>query len=89
MGIRIIPNIPKIRAIWTRRSSEIPDRLRVPFMGDRVVVNYYPEVEQPSFLKSLEIIRNMTDPRIGYQRKGPRDEADIRPVDELEKPWLV
>lgn len=86
--IRIIPNIPKIRAKWHRRTSEIPDELSVP-MSDGTVIKYYPEVTQPSFLQSLQIIQNMTDPRTGYERKGPVDAANIRPVSEMKKPWLL
>ena len=74
MSIRIMPNIPQIRARWAHRASEIPDWLEVP-MADGSTVRYYPRVEQPAFRKSIEIIRNMTDPRTGYKRKGPADAA--------------
>ena len=67
-----MPNIPKIQARWAHRASEIPDWLEVP-MADGSVVKYYPQVEQPSFRKSLEIIQHMTDPKNGYKRKGPED----------------
>lgn len=66
--IRIVPNIPKIQARWSHRASEIPDWLEVP-MSDGRVVQYYPRVEQPAFRKSLEIIRNMKDEQVGYERK--------------------
>ena len=66
--IRVIPDIPKIRARWAHRASEIPDWLEVP-MSDGTVVQYYPKVDQPSFRKSLDIIRRMKDPQVGYERK--------------------
>ena len=72
--IRIVPNIPKITARWAHRASEIPDWLEVP-MSDGTTVQYYPKVTQPAFTRSLEIIRNMTDPRTGYKRKEPADAA--------------
>lgn len=65
---RIMPNIPKIQAHWAHRASEIPDWLEVP-MADGSVVKYYPQVEQPSFRKSMEIIRNMKEKVVGYERK--------------------
>ena len=71
--IRIVPNIPKITARWAHRASEIPDWLEVP-MADGSVVKYYPQVEQPSFRKSLEIIQHMTDPQNGYKKTGERCE---------------
>ena len=66
--IRIVPNIPKIQARWAHRASEIPDWLEVP-MSNGEIVRYYPKVEQPAFRKSLEIIRNMKDQVVGYERK--------------------
>ena len=66
--IRIVPNIPKIRARWAHRASEIPDWLEVP-MSNGTTVQYYPRVEQPAFRKSLEIIRSMKDEVVGYEKK--------------------
>ena len=66
--IRIMPNIPKIQAHWAHRASEIPDWLEVP-MADGSVVRYYPQVEQPAFRKSMELIRNMKEKTVGYERK--------------------
>lgn len=74
MSIRIMPDIPRIRARWAHRASEIPEWLEVP-LSDGRVVNYYPQIEQPAFTKSMEIIRHMTDPETGYKRKGPADAA--------------
>ena len=66
--IRIVPNIPKIRARWAHRASEIPDWLEEP-MSNGTTVQYYPRVEQPAFRKSLEIIRSMKDEAVGYEKK--------------------
>ena len=49
-------------------TSEIPDVLLVP-MSDGTVVQYYPQIEQPAFKESLEIIRGMKDQIVGYERK--------------------
>ena len=68
MSVRIIPNIPKVKAHWCHRCSEVPDWLEVP-MSDGRIVRYYPQVEQPAFRKSLEIIRNMKNVEVGYERK--------------------
>ena len=68
MGIRVIPVIPKIKAHWCHRASEIPDWLEVP-LSNNTTVKYYPKVEQPSFVKSLEIIQNMKEQIVGYERK--------------------
>ena len=66
--IRIVPNIPKIRARWAHRASEIPDWLEVP-MSNGQVVRYYPQIDQPAFRRSLEIIQNMKEQVVGYERK--------------------
>lgn len=66
--IRIVPNIPKIQARWAHRASEIPDWLEVP-MSNGEIVRYYPKVEQPAFRRSLEIIQNMKEQVVGYERK--------------------
>lgn len=55
---RILPDIPRIRARWTRRSSVIPNYLEVP-MSDGSVVLYYPESKQSGFVLSIGIIRKM------------------------------
>ncbi len=67
--VRIIPDIPKIRARWAHRASEIPDWLEVP-MSDGRVVRYYPQVEQPAFTRAIENVRNMVT---GYEK--PADAA--------------
>jgi hypothetical protein len=62
--VRIIPNIPRIRARWTHRCSEIPDLLEVP-MSDGRTVRYYPQIEQPAFARAIENVRNMV---VGYEK---------------------
>ena len=44
---RIIPNLPKAKAHWFKRTSTIPDYLEVP-MGDGSVVKFFPEIRQPA-----------------------------------------
>ena len=65
--IRIIPDLGRIKAHWSHRSSEIPDYLMVP-MSDGSVVRYNPEVVQPKpyFKESLD---KFTDLCVGYERK--------------------
>ena len=72
--IRIIPNIPRIRARWAHRCSEIPDWLEVP-MSDGRTVRYYPQVEQPAFTRAIQNIRNMV---VGYEK--PADATNIQPA---------
>ena len=79
--VRIIPDIPNIKARWCHRCSEVPDWLEVP-MSDGTVVQYYPRIEQPSFRKAMDNIRNMA---VGYERKEPaavaaadRPKADVK-----------
>ena len=62
---RIIPDLPKAKAHWVHRSSEIPDYLMVP-MSDGRVVRFNPEIEQPGVLKALENIRNLKNMTVGY-----------------------
>ena len=63
--IRVIPDIPKIKAHWERRSSEVPDYLTVP-MSDGRVIRYNPEIQQPGFVKAVDTVRRWT---IGYPLK--------------------
>ena len=65
--VRIIPDIPNIKARWCHRCSEVPDWLEVP-MSNGTVVQYYPRIEQPAFRKAMDNIRNMA---VGYERKEP------------------
>ena len=63
--IRILPDIHRITAHWTHRSSEVPDYLMVP-MSDGTTVRYNPQVEQPGFVKAVDTIRGW---KIGYMLK--------------------
>lgn len=69
---KIIPDIPKIRAHWERRSCLIP-YLMVP-MSDGRIIRYNPEIQQSSesLNKALESIRNMATMAGGYP-PGPDD----------------
>ena len=60
--IRIIPDLPKARAHWERRSDPLP-YLMVP-MSDGTVLRYNAETEQPGFVKAMENIKNM---KVGYK----------------------
>ena len=68
--VRIMPNIPKIRARWKHRSFDIPEWLEVP-MRNEMVVNYYPDIEHPAFKRSMELIQKMKSEVIGYPEKRP------------------
>ena len=61
--IRIIPDLGRIKAHWSHRSSEIPDYLMVP-MSDGSVVRYNPEVVQPGFVKAMDVLKNIC---VGYE----------------------
>ena len=68
--IRIIPDIPNIKARWAHRCSEIPEWLDVP-MSDGRVIRYYPQIEQPAFRAAMDGIGRM----VGYQYEKPADAA--------------
>ena len=63
---RVIPDIPKIKAHWERRSDPVP-YLMVP-MSDGSTIRYNPEIRQPKpyFKESLD---KFTDLCVGYERK--------------------
>ena len=69
--IRIIPDLPKIRAHWERLTSSVPDFLMVP-MSDRTVVRYVPDIKQPKPFLADQLDR-FTELCIGYKKTG--DEA--------------
>ncbi len=66
--IRLIPDIPKIKAHWSHRSSEIPDYLMVP-MSDGTVVRYNPEIQQPGYVRAIQNIKNMEGYGWQHQKK--------------------
>lgn len=65
--IRIIPNIPKIKAHWERRTDDIPTYLEVP-MSNGTTVNYFPDIVQPGFVAAMKNIENMANMVIGYPK---------------------
>ena len=67
---RVIPDIPKIRAHWERRSCPIP-YLMVP-MSDGTVVRYNAEMEHPGVQKALDTIRTIKRTDLGYPREERR-----------------
>ena len=62
--IRIIPDIPRIKAHWERRCNDLP-YLMVP-MSDGSVVRYNPEIVQPGFVKAVDTVRRWS---VGYPVK--------------------
>ena len=54
---RVIPDIPKIKAHWERRSDPVP-YLMVP-MSDGSTIRFNAEIPQPAFQKAIQNIRNM------------------------------
>lgn len=64
---RILPNLPKIKAHWERRTSDIPDYLMVP-MSDDTVVRYVPEIQQPKPVLA-DKLNKFTKLCVGYERK--------------------
>lgn len=61
--IRIIPNIPQIKAHWERRNDPIP-YLMVP-MSNGDVIRFNAEIPQPAFQCAIQNIRNMV---VGYEK---------------------
>ena len=57
-----------VAPIWEHDTSDYPDIVKVA-MADGHVITYQRVIEQPAFRKSLEIIRNMKDEVVGYERK--------------------
>ena len=61
---KVIPDIPKIKAHWERRSDPIP-YLMVP-LSNGEVIRYNAEIKHPAFQKAILNIRNI---KTGYERK--------------------
>ncbi len=70
---RLLPDLPRAKAHWTHRASEVPDFIIVP-MSDGTVVRFVPEVVQPGFVKAMNNIKNMA---VGYRWKGEEDESTL------------
>lgn len=66
MSQSVIPDIPKIKAHWKRRSDTLP-YLMVP-MSDNSVVRYVPDVQQPRPVLAKQL-DEFTKLCIGYERK--------------------
>ena len=66
MSKSVIPDIPKIKAHWKRRSDLLP-YLMVP-MSDNTVVRYVPDVRQPRPVLAKQL-DEFTKLCIGYERK--------------------
>lgn len=68
MSERVIPDIPKIRAHWERRSDPLP-YLLVP-MSDGTVMRFNAEIQHPALSKIFRSMENMKELCIGYEQKG-------------------
>lgn len=66
MSKSVIPDIPKIKAHWKRRSDPLP-YLMVP-MSDSSVIRYVPDVRQPRPVLAKQL-DEFTKLCIGYERK--------------------
>jgi len=64
---RIIPDIPRAKAHWERRSDPVP-YLMVP-MSDGTVLRYNAEIPHPSLSKAFRNMENMKNICIGYEHK--------------------
>jgi hypothetical protein len=69
--LRVIPDIPRIKAHWDRRSSVIPTYLDVP-MSDGSCVTYVPEINQSAqqVQSALQNIRNLSNMKNGYRSEN-------------------
>jgi hypothetical protein len=65
--VRVIPDIPKIKAHWERRGDAMP-YLMVP-MSNGEIVRFNAEIPQPSFYDAMQNVRNMKEMCIGYERR--------------------
>ena len=60
---KIIPDIPKIKAHWERRSDPIP-YLMVP-LSNGEVIRYNAEIKHPGYVKAVENIKNLEGYKYG------------------------
>ncbi len=67
MNERIIPDIPRARAHWERRSDPVPYPM-VP-MSDGSVMRFNAEIPHPALGKIFRSMENMKEMCIGYERK--------------------
>lgn len=77
--IKVLPDIPKIRAHWAHRCSEIPEWLEVP-MADGRVINYYPQLQPAPVLR--DPLDRFSELCVGYEK--PADAATSnRPAGDM------
>ena len=62
---RVIPDIPKIKAHWERRSDPVP-YLMVP-MSDGSTLRFNAEIKHPGYVKAIQNIQSM---KTGYPNGG-------------------
>ena len=60
---KVIPDIPKIKAHWDRRSDPIP-YLMVP-LSNGEVIRYNAEIKHPGYVKAVENIKNLEGYKYG------------------------
>ena len=60
---KVIPDIPKIKAHWERRSDPIP-YLMVP-LSNGEVIRYNAEIKHPGYVKAVENIKNLEGYKYG------------------------
>lgn len=70
---RLLPDLPRAKAHWTHRASDVPDFIMVP-MSDGTVVRFVPEIVQPGFVRAMKNLENIT---VGYQWKGEENESAV------------
>ena len=73
--IKVLPDIPNIKAQFVHRAMDIPDYLIVP-MSDGRIVRYVPEVEHTSLRKIRENLKNMKEMCVGYPPDGGAHSQD-------------
>jgi len=71
MSERIIPDIPKIRAHWERRSDPVP-YLIVP-MSDGTVIRFNAEIQHPALRKINNGMKNMKEMAGGGYSPGANE----------------
>ena len=60
---KVIPDIPKIKAHWERRSDPLP-YLMVP-LSNGEVIRYNAEIKHPGYVKAVENIKNLEGYKYG------------------------
>ena len=68
---RLLPDLPRAKAHWERRASEVPDFIMVP-MSDGTVVKYVIGIEQPSPAFLRDGLDKFTEMCVGYPAERKR-----------------